>query len=280
MMPQRHLSARMALWLWYRGDRFRGYQRQVQGPTVQECLERALGELGVGATPAPSGRTDLGVHARMQVVSFRAPDGVSPERLQAELPPRLPEGLGLCLARRAHRDFHAQWSCSGKEYRYRLRLAPGGARGEGSSWDVSGHPRLTGKVTPERLSEVLQQARGTRDFIAFHEKSSPRKPRTLERVELVELGDGLFEARLSGSGFGRYQVRYLVGSATLTASGALPEAQWRAALESGETIEGLRAPAEGLVLWDVRYPPRVDPFSAEERNAAPGLPPEPPFVAP
>ncbi len=270
----------MALWLWYRGDRFRGYQRQVEGPTVQECLEDGLGALGVESTPSPSGRTDLGVHARMQVVSFRAPDGLTPERIGDELPPRLPAGMGLCLARRADRSFHAQWSCSGKEYRYRLRLTRGASRWEGGSWAVPGHPRLPSPVRPERLSELLQRAVGTRDFIAFHAKSSPRKARTLERADLVELEDGVFEVRLSGSGFGRYQVRYLVGSAALTASGALSEAQWQGALESGETIEGLRAPPEGLILWDVRYPAPVDPFTPEERTAAPGLPPEPPFIAP
>lgn len=281
MTPQWHPTARLALWLWYRGDRFRGFQRQVEGPTVQECLENALGQLGVEASPNPSGRTDLGVHARMQVVSFRAPPELTPQAVHDLLPPRLPEGLGLCLAKSASRSFHAQWSCSGKEYRYRFHLGPAAPAWERVSWNARAHPRLEGRsIALERVAEQLQRAVGTRDFIAFHAKSSPRKPRTLERAELLALGGGLFEVRLSGSGFGRYQVRYLVGGAIATSAGALSEAQWQAALEAGEPIEGLRAPPEGLVLWEVRYPPEVDPFSTPERETAPGLPAEPPFVAP
>jgi len=269
----------MALWLWYRGDRFRGYQAQTEGPTVQQSLERALSAMGVEASTHASGRTDLGVHARMQVVGFRPPEALSPEQLHEKLPPLLPEGLGLVRAKPTPRAFHAQWSCAGKEYRYRLRLGPSPGW-DAVSWPVQEHPRILRPVEPAKVAELLSRALGTRDFIAFHEKSSPQKPRTLERADLVELSPGLFEVRLSGSGFGRYQVRYLVGSAVATAAGTLSEEQWQGALEAGTPIEGVRAPAEGLILWDVRYPPEVDPFSASERAAPPGLPQEPPFVSP
>jgi tRNA pseudouridine38-40 synthase len=217
----------------------------------------------------------------MQVVSVRLPEGDSPESLAQRLPPLLPEGLGLCLARRPHRSFHSQWSAAGKLYRYRVQL--GGRVSE--AWrpfacDVSEEPRLLGRpVRPERLAEVLSLAVGTRDFFSFHESSSPRKPRTLESATLHELGDGLFEARLTGDAFARYQVRYLVGSCLLTAAGLLPEEQLRAALETATPIPGLKAPAAGLVLWEVRYPAALEPFSPEERARAPGLPEGPPFLA-
>jgi len=269
----------MALWLWYRGDGFRGYQRQPDGPTVQGHLEQALSKLDVKATPSTSGRTDLCVHARMQVVSFRTPEGRSPESLHAQLPPLLPPGLGLVLARRTSRAFHAQWSCSGKEYRYRFRLGPSPGW-DTVSWNVSDHPRILRPVDPSRVAELLSRAQGTRDFIAFHEKSSPRKLRTLERAECVEAAPGLFEVRLSGSGFGRYQVRYLVGSAVATAAGTLSEEQWHGALEAGLPMDGVRAPPEGLILWEVHYPSEVDPFSPSERGTPPDLPREPPFVSP
>jgi tRNA pseudouridine38-40 synthase len=145
--------------------------------------------------------------------------------------------------------------------------------------EVAQEPRLAPHdISPERLAELLRMAVGQRDFIAFHESSSPRKPRTLESVTLHELGGGLFELVLRGDAFARYQVRYLVGSALLTAAGALPEERWRAALETGERIVGLKAEAKGLVLWEVRYPARLDPFTAAERAAPPGLPEGPPFL--
>jgi len=270
----------VTLWLWYRGGTFRGFQRQREGPTLQDALEAALREVGVAATVMPSGRTDRGVHARMQVVSLRLNPGDSPESLAARLPSRLPADLGLCVARRPHPSFHAQWSAAGKTYRYRVQL--GGTVAE--AWrpyvmNVASEPQLERHpVRPERFAEVLGQAVGARDFAAFHENSSPRKVRTLEAATVHELGGGLFEARLRGDGFARYQVRYLVGSALLTAAGGLSEEQWRGALERGERISGLKADAAGLVLWEVRYPPQLDPFSAAERADPPGLPPGPPFL--
>jgi tRNA pseudouridine38-40 synthase len=75
-------------------------------------------------------------------------------------------------------------------------------------------------------------------------------------------------------------VRYLVGSALLTAAGVLSEELFRSALDSGTSIPGLKAPAHGLLLWEVLYPPAVDPFPAGERARAPGLPLAPPFSLP
>lgn len=268
-----------ALWIWYRGTHFRGYQRQPDCLTVQEALEDSLRKAGVPYPVMASGRTDRGVHARMQVVSVRLPPCYTSEMLSERLPPQLPPGLGLCVARRPDKGFHSQWSAAGKEYRYRIQL--GGT--PSAAWrpfvmEPSTEPRLQGlPLRPERVAELLGAAVGCRDFHAFHEHSSLRKPRTLESATLHALGAGLFEARLRGDGFGRYQVRYLVGSALLTASGALSEEIFRSALDSGTTIPGLKAPAQGLVLWEVRYPPALDPFPPEERALAPGLPLEPPF---
>ena len=278
MLPSISKRIPVVLWIWYRGGIFRGFQRQPEGPTVQSTLEAALQSVGVPATVMASGRTDRGVHARMQVVSVRLEAGDSAESLEQRLPPRLPPGLGLCGVRRP-RSFHAQWSAIGKEYRYRLQLG-GAARPMWTPYmlDVPAEPLLRGAtVTPERLAELLRLAEGTRDFIAFHEKSSPRKPRTLESATLHALGGGLYEVRLCGDGFARYQARYLVGSALKVAAGLLPEEAWRAALETGQAMEGFKAPAHGLVLWEVRYPPGVDPFTAGERLHPPGLPLEPPF---
>jgi len=269
----------VALWIWYRGGNFRGFQRQPEGPTVQQALEDALRAEGVPATVMAAGRTDRGVHARMQVVSVRLEPGDSPSALEARLPARLAPGLGLCRVR-APRSFHAQWSASGKEYRYRLWLGDAKAPEPWAPFvlDVAREPGFeSARVEPARLEALLSLATGTRDFIAFHEKSSPRKPRTLESAALHALGADLYEVRLKGDGFARYQVRYLVGSALKVAAGRLPEEHWRAALETGVAMEGFKAPAHGLVLWEVHYPPELDPFTVGERLHPPGLPLEPPF---
>ncbi|MBU8894527.1 tRNA pseudouridine(38-40) synthase TruA [Corallococcus sp. M34] len=279
MSPSSPRRIPAALWIWYRGGNFRGFQRQVEGPTLQDSVEAALREAGVPAGVMPSGRTDRGVHARMQVLSLRLPEAPALEEMLGRVARHLPPDLGICVAKRPAPSFHAQWVASGKSYRYRLQLE--GTVSE--AWrpyalDVPREPLLASReVRPERLAELLNHATGTRDFIAFHEKSSPRKPRRLESATLHARGSGLYEVRLEGEGFARYQVRYLVGSALKVAAGLLPEEHWHAALEAAAPLEGLKAPAQGLVLWEVRYPAAVDPFSPGERLHPPGLPGTPPF---
>lgn len=273
----------IALWLWYRGDGFRGYQSQPRGPTVQDALESALAQLSVRGRPLPAGRTDLGVHARMQVVRIRTEEDGSDEAFMRALRPLLPQGLGVVAAREVPRGFHPQWHAETKEYRYRLCLDGEVATSESSAWAAVW--QTPWPVDPARLEKIVQSCVGTRDFSAFHEKSSAIKARTLLRAELRVVGpvDGrtVHELRWLGDGFGRYQVRYLTGSATATAAGALDATAFDSALREAKSIAGMKAPARGLVLWAVSYPPQWDPFTEQDRRAAEAaLPPGLPFSSP
>ncbi len=262
------------LWVWYRGTHFRGWQRQAQGRTVQETLETQLRERGIPSGVAAAGRTDRGVHARQQVASLRVP-------LSTDL-----DALGPCLggadwgcagAAPAPEGFHAQWTPSSKEYRYRVGRGPLPPGWDGYAWDLGSEIRLDGaRVDPAILGAVLSEATGTRDFSAFHAASSLRRLRTLSRVEVHQdvPATGLWELRVHGTGFGRYQVRALVAAAALVAAEAVPRATWQAALEAAVPFPGLLAPACGLVLWRLDYGGR-GPFDGE---SATGLPPGPPFL--
>lgn len=270
-----------ALWLWYRGDAFRGYQTQAEGPTVQQALEAGFGALGLPARPVASGRTDRGVHARMQVVSLRVPGDTDVPALPALLGPHLPEGMGVVSARVAPRGFHAQWTATEKEYRYRVCPGPVPGAWRGACWALQEDAALQGRALDvARMQAVLAGFEGTHDFVAFHEKSSPRRPRTLFRARCHPLPGGVLDVRLVGEGFARYMVRYLVGYAVAAGCGLLSEAEVAAALATGVETRGLRAPGHGLILWEVRYPAGCDAFPAEVRAQAPGLPATPPFLAP
>jgi tRNA pseudouridine38-40 synthase len=265
-------SLRAALWLWYRGTPFRGWQRQSQSPTVQQTVEEALRTAGITSGLAAAGRTDRGVHARQQIASLRVPHGTDLAALALHLQA---EAWGCAAAATAPEGFHAQWTPSTKEYRYRLSLtgAPPPAWA-GFAWDVGEDARLGGaEVALGRLTDCLLRAQGTRDFFAFHAASSARRPRTLSHVE-VRLGEGeLVEVQLRGSGFGRYQVRALLGGAALVASGQLSEQAWEAALVDAVRFAGILAPAQGLTLWAQDYRGQ-GPFE-DARDIR--LPPGPPF---
>jgi len=266
-------SLRAALWLWYRGTHFRGWQRQSQTPTLQQTVEEALRARGITSGLAAAGRTDRGVHARQQIASLRVPRGTD----LGALATLHGADWGCAAAAVAPDGFHAQWTPSTKEYRYRLSVASAPPPAWASyAWDIPSDDRLQGApVVQERLLACLFQARGTRDFFAFHAASSARRPRTLSHVEAHLGEDGLLEVRLRGSGFGRYQVRALLGGAALVAGGHLTEKAWTAALEDASRFAGILAPAQGLTLWAQDYGGK-GPF---EDEASARLPVGPPFDA-
>ena len=273
-------ATRGAVWIWYRGDLFRGFQSQLHGGTVQQAIAGLLTSLGARESVIPAGRTDRGVHARMQVVGVPLLPTTPLDELVAKLEHLAPGALGAVTAKPAGRSFHPGWSAIRKEYRYRISIGgelPPSWRG--FAWRIREHPRFYGAAPdPLRLAEVLRRFEGAHDFAGFHDKSSPRKVRMVQEGSMRELGGGIFEIRFAGAGFARFQVRYLVGAAALVAAGIIPEENLCASLAEGTPFPGVRAPAEALVLWEVAYPPEIDPFSSEERQRPRGVPDEPPFA--
>ena len=235
----------VALWCWYRGAGFHGYQRQQARRTVQGELLSGFAAAGLSRNPVVAGRTDRGVSARMQVLSGRLERDATPEEMVARLNAVLPEDLGLHLAREAPPGFHAAWSATSKEYRYALPAGEAGDLG------------------------LLQQAAalipGTRDFKVFHFKSSQQKPRTVTSVEVLSTAAGA-SVRFIGEGFARHMVRMLVGGLTAVAQGRVPLEVFAEGLTSQRNFYCPTAPPEPLTLWSVGYPPEIDPFTAAERS--------------
>lgn len=233
----------VAMWCWYRGANFHGYQQQQELRTVQRELLRAFAAAGLSRNPVVAGRTDKGVSARMQVLSARLEREISPDELVTRLNAELPEDLGLHLARETKKGFHAAWSSNSKEYRYTLE-DPG---------DL------------ELLKQAAALIPGTRDFKAFHFKTSEEKQRTVNSVELLPAPAGL-TLRFVGEGFARHMVRMLVGGMTAVSSGAVSLELFRAGLHERRNFHCPTAPPEPLTLWSVGYPSEVDPFTPEERS--------------
>lgn len=217
----------------------------------------------------------------MQVLSFRVIEPIPTSEVAARINAHLPSDVGIALAKDAPSHFNAHWRAEAKEYRYRLRLSERRTTTdqptEPWNWNL---PALDVTTLRATLAHVV----GTHDFFAFHDKSSVVRQRTIHSVEVVESDEGLVDVRIRGEGFGRYMVRYLIGGAVAVAAGSWTQQGFADALASGETKERpkelSRAPAHGLVLWSVDYPAADDPFTAEERRAAPNVPVTPPFISP
>ncbi len=251
---------RYALRLLYDGGAFRGFQRQPGQPTVQEVLRIALAGLGIRSRLDPAARTDAGVHALSQVVSFSARRALDPDELRAAVNRATPPAI-LCLeARAVPRPFHARASASSRRYAYLVGLpAPGPL--VPYAWNLP-DPRSFPGPFPDRLdASAMRLARadavGEHDFAGFARAGAPRGTvRRLLSASVVEADFGpLCALVLEGKGFLRAMVRNLVGTAVAVGLGLAPPSRVAELLAARGRYRGVRAPARGLTLVEVTYPP-------------------------
>lgn len=246
-----------ALTVSYDGSRFAGFARQPGIVTVQGRIEDALKTvLGEAVPTTGAGRTDAGVHALGQVVSFDFPAELEPPALLRSLNALTGEGIvvtGLC---QATAGFSARHSAVGREYRYRivpgpvppLFLAP-------YAWWVKGTLDLSA------MREAAQALLGEHDFKSFCVAASAEGKPTCRRLDVLEiapetvLGEHSLVVRIVGNAFLHSMVRVIVGSLVEVGSGRRPVSWLGQALEARDrTAAGPTAPPEGLTLWQVSYP--------------------------
>ena len=115
---------RYLLLLQYDGTDFCGWQRQKNGVSVQETVERALKTVfSVETTVTGSGRTDAGVSAAGQVAHFDADLSVPPEKIAKALNGVLPPSVRVLKSEVAPEGFHARFSAKQKTYVYTFYTA-------------------------------------------------------------------------------------------------------------------------------------------------------------
>jgi len=246
---------RYQLTLAYDGTDFRGWQRQRAeiGRTVQGVLEDALAPFGEGQRVAvtAAGRTDAGVHALGQVVSFDLRRELGGAELRKALNSLLPGDVRVLEATPAPDGFHARRSATSKLYRYVL--------------DCGGVPlpqrrRLAGWV-PRPLDEAAVRAAarlylGCHDFASLASAGGSVKTtvREVTRSEVTfdELG---LTYEVEADGFLRKMVRSMVGGLIAAGGGALAPGELAEALEARDRRAWPPpAPACGLTLVRVDYP--------------------------
>lgn len=236
----------------YRGDRFLGFERQEEGRTVQGAIENALSTLfPEGFLLHGAGRTDAGVHAEGQVVSFRAGRAFdSEERLMKCLNHLLPSDIAVLSLVEVPLSFDARKSATGKRYCYRLLK---GTRNplviNAVSLDDIGIHDLS------RLPEACSLLKGNHDFRNFTSKKGDllefRRDISIDILEDNEVLSLVFTA----SGFMTYMVRFLVQAILDLCAGKVARETVEDLLERPlpRRIYPRLAPAEGLTLQEVLY---------------------------
>jgi len=240
------------LTLAYEGTRYSGWQKQGNTDnTIQGRLETLLTRLTGRETQVHGcGRTDAGVHARMQVCSFRVPDEVGRDTLIAGLRQYLPQDIAALALEAADERFHARLSCKKKTYLYRINT--------GETQDVFARRfqwHLPGPVDLEALDRAAALLCVRADFSAFTNNRHMKKSavRTLMSVESEREGD---ELRLffTADGFLYNMVRILTGTLIEVGRGERAPETAAEGLRTRERRDaGAMAPAQGLTLWEVFY---------------------------
>lgn len=244
--------ARYKLTIEYDGGGFVGWQRQDNGPSVQQAVEEAVtGFCGEEARVNCAGRTDAGVHALGQVAHVDLATEPEPDTLRDAVNFHLkPAAVAVVRAERVATDFDARLSAKARAYLYRIvNRRPPLALARGRAWQI---PVPLDHEAMHRAAQVLV---GRHDFTSFRaslcQAASPVK--TLDVLDVARDGDEIRVTARARS-FLHHQVRNMVGTLRLVGEGKWSEDDVRRALEACDrTKAGPTAPPEGLYLREVIY---------------------------
>lgn len=235
----------------YDGTAFAGWQQQPNHPTIQAVLEEALFKItqqhisAVGA-----GRTDSGVHALGQVVSFQSDKPLAISQWPAALNSYLPKDITVISSEQAPDDFHARFSAKGKIYEYLITTQSSRpALNRHRVWHLS-HPLDT-----NAMRQVMPEFLGTHDFTSFRgPRSQTVNPIcTISHLSLSSEHPSL-TIRIEGDRFLKQMVRAIVG--TLIEVGQHkrnPNTLQEILHAKDRRAAGRTAPPQGLYLVQVLY---------------------------
>lgn len=241
------------LTLAYDGTNYHGFQRQAEsyGPTIQGTLEAIWAELVKEEVAlVMAGRTDAGVHAAGQVVSFRTSARIPEEKIPKAFNSLLPRDIRILRAEWVPDEFNARWSAKWKRYDYRLD--------NNSISNV--FTRLYAAHVPVPLDlACMQEAaayfEGCHNFKTFAASGgeSKRFERTIYRC-LVRRDQSLLKVSCLGDGFLYHMVRIIVGTLMDVGMGRIMPAEISEIIASQDRKRArMIAPAHGLTLTYVNY---------------------------
>ena len=238
----------------YEGTDFSGFQAQVGRRTVQETVEAAIQRVtGSPTRVAGAGRTDAGVHAAGQVISFATESELAVDQLARAIDAGLPADVGIVDALEASRDFHARYSARGRGYRYTISnttARPVHDRRFVFHWRA--------RLDVGRMDEIAQEFAGRHDFAAFCGTLRGRERPTSTERTILRIHCWRAEERVlidtAADGFLPRMVRNLTGTLIRAGMNQVTGAEVRDILAgSRPRVPTVTAPAQGLSLTHVWY---------------------------
>ncbi len=235
----------------YDGSSYHGWQFQENAISVQQCIMQAAARM-FGEAPVVNGcsRTDAGVHANRYCCNFKAPRFYPCENVVAAMNTYLPFDIVVLSCEVVDDDFHARFSCKGKEYEYVVWNAP--------VRDPFLHKRSYHYKYPLDADFLDKQAKdllGTHDFTCFMAAGSDAKTtvRTISRADVRREGDKVIFT-FGADGFLYNMVRIMTGTLLYIAAGKIAPDSIPAIIESKDRLQaGITVPGDGLYLNRIYY---------------------------
>jgi tRNA pseudouridine38-40 synthase len=247
------LSRRVAAIVEYDGTEFAGWQSQEHSASIQDAVQTAISYVaGEPVVAICAGRTDSGVHAAGQVIHFDTTAVRAPRAWVLGANTKLPPTIALQWAGEVTIGFHARHKAIRRTYRYCIlnRSARSALQRTRTAW-------IHRPLDAAAMHRAAQALIGEHDFSAFRsvECQSNTTVRRIDRIEVRREGDFLW-LEITANAYLHHMVRNIVGTLLAAQSEAQPAAAMARVLESGNRrFAGATAPAAGLYLWRVEYPP-------------------------
>lgn len=239
------------LTLCYDGSLYHGWQRQKNALTVQEVIEEALSKLlKADITVAGCSRTDAGVHAKEFVCSFDADMSIPGCKVPFALNAVLPDDISVLDCISVTPDFHARFSCIGKEYIYLIDNSP-----HKNPFMRNYACHYPYKLDFDKMLIAAEAMHGIRDYSAFCASGSTVKDfvRNLNYVKIYK-SENIITIKTSADGYLYNMVRIIAGTLLSAGNGKIAPDSVNEIIDSRDRRRaGVTAPPEGLYLNRVYY---------------------------
>ena len=235
----------------YDGTNYCGWQKQPNGITIEEVLNRAIGELtGEQIEVIGASRTDAGVHAYGNVAVFDTEARMAADRFAYAINQRLPEDIRVQYTDEVPADWHPRKRDSRKTYEYRIL----NRRIDVPTERLYSHFCYF-DLDVDKMREAICYIVGTHDFTSFCSiKSQASSPvRTVYALEIYEDGD-IITIHIEGSGFLYNMVRIIAGTLLKVGMGVYPPEHVKEIIDARDRQQaGQTMPARGLTLVGIEY---------------------------
>ncbi len=237
----------------YDGTGYHGFQWQNGLPSVQKEIEKALLKLtGERRRVIAASRTDAGVHALGQVVSFRTGSSLPPNTFISGLNHYLPNDIAVKAAYRIDDSFNVRRDALSREYSYYILNSSTRSPVRGAFSYL-----IAGPLDIEAMNQAAQALIGEHDFASFASRNGTENKSTVRRVSRAEMErDGeMVIFHMVANSFLTHQVRNTVGALIRVGLGKMSASQFHDILEARKpALAGPTVPACGLYLDRVNYP--------------------------